>query len=116
MTTRSPPRYHRRSTRAARPGAGEFNMKWVTYLSPSGGAERVGVLVDNEILGAAPGVSLIDLLRQGGADLTEAAARLRSNPAERVPAGSVELKAPVPVPPAIRDFFGFEDHAVNSLK
>jgi len=91
-------------------------MKWVTYLSPSDGSERVGVLVDNEVLGGAAGVSLIDVLRQDGPDLTQAAARLRSNPAERVPADSVKLRAPVPVPPSIRDFFGFEDHAVNSLK
>jgi len=91
-------------------------MKWVTYLSPSDGSERVGVLVDHEVLGADAGVSLIDLLRRGGPDLTEAAASLRSHPAERWPADAVELRAPVPVPPSIRDFFGFEDHAVNSLK
>jgi 2-keto-4-pentenoate hydratase/2-oxohepta-3-ene-1,7-dioic acid hydratase in catechol pathway len=91
-------------------------MKWVTYLSPSDGSDRVGVLVDDEVIGGPPGVSLIDLLRQGGPDLTAAAASLRSNPAERLPVDSVELRAPVPVPPSIRDFFGFEDHAVNSLK
>ena len=91
-------------------------MKWVTYLSPSDGSERVGVLVDDEVLGGASGVSLIDLLHRSGPDLTEAAASLRSNPAERLPADTVELRAPVPVPPSIRDFMGFEDHAVNSLK
>lgn len=91
-------------------------MKWVTYLSPADGSERVGVLVDDEILGGPAGVSLIGLLRQAGPDLTEAAASLRSAPTERVPADSVELRAPVPVPPSIRDFFGFEEHAVTSLK
>jgi 2-keto-4-pentenoate hydratase/2-oxohepta-3-ene-1,7-dioic acid hydratase in catechol pathway len=91
-------------------------MKWLSYVSPSDGSERVGLLVGNEILGGAPGVSLIDLLRQGGPDLTDAAAKLRFSPAELWPADSVVLRAPVPVPPSIRDFMGFEDHAVNSLK
>jgi len=91
-------------------------MKWATYASPTDGTDRVGVMVGAEILGAEPGVSLIELLRRHGSDLSGAADLLVAAPTERIPLAGIELRAPIPVPPSIRDFMAFEYHAVNSNK
>jgi 2-keto-4-pentenoate hydratase/2-oxohepta-3-ene-1,7-dioic acid hydratase in catechol pathway len=88
----------------------------VSYLSPTDGAERVGIVLGEEILGGRPGSSLVELLRQHGSDLATAAAELRADDAERIPVAAVELRAPVPVPPSIRDFMAFENHAVDSSR
>ncbi|MGH3165062.1 MAG: fumarylacetoacetate hydrolase family protein, partial [Trebonia sp.] len=41
---------------------------------------------------------------------------LLDRPAEFVPLDQAELRAPVPVPPSIRDFMAFENHAVTSIE
>ncbi len=91
-------------------------MKWVTYVSPADGLERVGVLVEDEVLGGEPRLSLVDLLRREGPDLARAAREVQSAPSERVSVHEVELRAPIPSPPSIRDFMAFENHAVNANK
>jgi 2-keto-4-pentenoate hydratase/2-oxohepta-3-ene-1,7-dioic acid hydratase in catechol pathway len=79
----------------------------MTYVSPVDGRERVGVLRD----GAIHGVSrrLIDLLAHE--ELAEV-----EDPVEIVPEADPRLRAPVPFPPAIRDFMGFEEHVVTSMR
>jgi 2-keto-4-pentenoate hydratase/2-oxohepta-3-ene-1,7-dioic acid hydratase in catechol pathway len=81
-------------------------MRWVTYVSPLDGSERAGVLRDGEIHGV-PG-RLIDLLAD------EALAQV-ADPVEIVAAADAKLRAPVPFPPSIRDFMGFEEHVVTSM-
>ncbi len=85
-------------------------MKWVTFKDTSG--ERVGVLSGDAIHPVAPGVSLLELIRQGAAALKEAGDEaLRSAPA--VPLEQVTLAAPIPRPPSIRDSLCFLDHMRN---
>ena len=91
-------------------------MKWVSYISPSDHSARVGILSGEDILGGDPGSSLIDLLRRFGSDLTPAAETLHARAAERLRMDSVDLLAPVPVPPSIRDFMAFENHARDSSR
>ncbi|MFF5210157.1 fumarylacetoacetate hydrolase family protein [Streptosporangium sp. NPDC000396] len=85
-------------------------MRWVTYMSDGG--DRVGVLDGERIHGLPPGTSLIDLL----ADLREAGARALAAPYEVIPLAGTRLRAPVPVPPSIRDCLCYLDHMRNCLK
>ncbi len=89
-------------------------MRWVTYRAAPAGTDRVGVLQDGEVH-AAPGITrLIDLLGDDGSRLAAAADRAVADPAEVVPLDAVDLRAPVPDPPSIRDFMAFERHVVTS--
>ncbi len=47
-------------------------MRWVTYLSPSGGGQRVGALDDGDVMGS-PGAQGLGELLDGGHDALEAA-------------------------------------------
>jgi 2-keto-4-pentenoate hydratase/2-oxohepta-3-ene-1,7-dioic acid hydratase in catechol pathway/uncharacterized protein YndB with AHSA1/START domain len=87
-------------------------MKWVTYRSFDG-SERCGLVQGGQILGHAPGTSLLDVLRSGEG-LDAAAALLRSHPAEVVDLAWADLMAPIPTPPSVRDFAAFERHVSNS--
>jgi 2-keto-4-pentenoate hydratase/2-oxohepta-3-ene-1,7-dioic acid hydratase in catechol pathway len=85
-------------------------MRWVTFRHPSGG-ERVGVLVEDRIHSLDEGVRLLDLLGEDGERLAEAGRRASDHPTEVLDRGSVQLLPPIPRPPAIRDFYAFEQHA-----
>jgi 2-keto-4-pentenoate hydratase/2-oxohepta-3-ene-1,7-dioic acid hydratase in catechol pathway len=90
-------------------------MRWVTYLSPTDHTEHVGLVSGGEVLGLRRPARLLDLLGDDGTRLAEAAAEIGSDPLEAVPEDSVDLRAPVPVPPSIRDFMAFEEHVVTSM-
>lgn len=47
-------------------------MRWVTYLSPSGGGKRVGALDDGDVMGS-PGAQNLGELLDGGRDALETA-------------------------------------------
>ena len=81
-------------------------MKWATYRRHGASEDRVGLLIGDTLHGLGPGVRLIDRL----GDLEAAAEEARRSPAETVPLAEVKLQAPVPRPPAIRDFSSFYDH------
>jgi 2-keto-4-pentenoate hydratase/2-oxohepta-3-ene-1,7-dioic acid hydratase in catechol pathway len=83
-------------------------MRWVTYASPSSGADRAGLLADDVVHGLD--ALLLDLL----GDLPAAAARARAAPAETLPLAEARLRAPVPQPPSVRDFLSFQEHARNA--
>lgn len=53
---------------ATRVDQGEQTLRWVTYLSPSGGSERVGALEDGDVLGSADPRDLATLLAAGGGE------------------------------------------------
>jgi 2-keto-4-pentenoate hydratase/2-oxohepta-3-ene-1,7-dioic acid hydratase in catechol pathway len=90
-------------------------MRWVTYVSPTDHTEHVGLVSGGAVLGLRRPARLLDLLGDDGTRLAEAAAEIGSDPLEAVPEDSVELRAPVPVPPSIRDFMAFEEHVVTSM-
>ncbi len=91
-------------------------MKWVTYLSPGNAQQRCGIVHGESICGAKPDLSIIDALSLGADGMSQLAQTVIADPYEVVALSSVKLIAPVPVPPSIRDFMAFEDHAVNSMK
>jgi 2-keto-4-pentenoate hydratase/2-oxohepta-3-ene-1,7-dioic acid hydratase in catechol pathway len=91
-------------------------MRWVTYTSPLDGSERAGVLGERGVHGGPPGTSLTGLIEQGEAGLTAAGRALLSRPDELVPLDAARLRSPIPLPPSIRDFMAFENHAVTSIE
>jgi 2-keto-4-pentenoate hydratase/2-oxohepta-3-ene-1,7-dioic acid hydratase in catechol pathway len=91
-------------------------MRWVTYTTPTGDGDRVGVLQNEAVHGLRGVASLLDLLGDDGTRLAEAGGQALRDPLEVVPESGVRLCAPVPVPPSIRDFMAFEAHVVTSMK
>src|SRR5206468_2370686 len=81
-----------------------------TYLSPATRAERAGVIVADKIFGLEPGVSILGLLGDDGSALAAAGERATNDPREVVSIEDVELCAPIPQPPSIRDSASFEAH------
>jgi 2-keto-4-pentenoate hydratase/2-oxohepta-3-ene-1,7-dioic acid hydratase in catechol pathway len=90
-------------------------MRWITYVSPTDGAEHVGLVSDGTVRGLRRPARLLDLLGDDGTHLAEAAAEIGADPLEEIPEHSASLRAPVPVPPSIRDFMAFEEHVVTSM-
>ncbi|QVQ52037.1 hypothetical protein J4H86_25460 [Spiractinospora alimapuensis] len=64
-------------------------MRWVTYLSPSGGGRRPGVVDDGDVFGYPGGESLAELLGAGDGAVTRARDRALGEPVEII----VELEA-----------------------
>src|SRR5438477_12184544 len=55
-------------------------------------------------------MALLDLLGDDGERLARAAERARADPVAVVPLAAARLRPPIPRPPAIRDFYAFEQH------
>jgi 2-keto-4-pentenoate hydratase/2-oxohepta-3-ene-1,7-dioic acid hydratase in catechol pathway len=91
-------------------------MRWVTYTSPADGSDRAGVLDDRGVSGGPAGMSLADLVGRGREGLAAAGRALLAAPAELVPLEQAALRAPIPVPPSVRDFMAFENHAVTAVE
>lgn len=85
-------------------------MRWVTYLSPQGGGERIGLVRDGKIHGLTQPTRLLDLLGDDGGRLSDAGRRALADPYQVVQYEEARLCAPIPVPPSIRDFLAFEQH------
>lgn len=85
-------------------------MKLVTFERD--GVEKVGAVRDGRVFDLGLAGGMLDLLDAGPAGLDAARRAL-----EKLPAGAgyeesaVRLRAPLPNPRALRDFFAFEDHA-----
>jgi len=85
-------------------------LRWVTYRTPRDHLDRVGLVVDEQVYGLAPGTSLLSLLGDDGQRLAEAGDRAGGDPEEVVPLNEVQLRAPIPLPPTVRDYYAFEQH------
>jgi 2-keto-4-pentenoate hydratase/2-oxohepta-3-ene-1,7-dioic acid hydratase in catechol pathway len=81
-------------------------MRFATFLAPDASGERVGVVDGERVYALAPGVALVDLL----ADLPGAGRAAQAAPDAVFGLAEVRLRAPIPVPPSVRDFYAFEDH------
>ncbi|GAA0899666.1 fumarylacetoacetate hydrolase family protein [Pseudonocardia zijingensis] len=84
-------------------------MRWVTYRAADG-AERPGLLRDGRVHGLDG--TLLALIESG---LAEAAERAVAAPVEVVDLADVQLVAPIPRPPSVRDFLSFEEHLRNAV-
>jgi 2-keto-4-pentenoate hydratase/2-oxohepta-3-ene-1,7-dioic acid hydratase in catechol pathway len=88
-------------------------MRWVTYVSPADGGARPGLLSGGAVHGVRGVARLLDLLGDDGSRLAAAAESALADPAEVIPQEQARLRAPIPVPPSIRDYMAFEDHIGN---
>ena len=86
-------------------------MRWVTYRAPEG--DRVGIVVGDDIHALPTGTTLLELISGGAESLEESGLRAQRSPASVVRVDEVELAAPIPRPPAIRDCLCFLDHMRN---
>lgn len=82
-------------------------MRFITYAEDDG--DRVGVVSGGLVHALEPGVTLLDLLRSGQ-DLQEAGNRALMTPSAVLRYADVQLRAPLPDPPTVRDFMTFERH------
>lgn len=87
-------------------------MRWVTYRSSAG--DRPGLVDGGQIRGLRAPERLLDLLGDDGSRLAQAAQKAERDPLEVVELDSAVLRAPIPVPPSIRDFMTFETHVRNA--
>ncbi|ODR07085.1 2-hydroxyhepta-2,4-diene-1,7-dioate isomerase [Mycobacterium sherrisii] len=85
-------------------------MRWVTYRTPDG--DRVGLVVGEDIYSLPTGVTMVELVSRGPQELAEAGQRAR-RAGDTVRLADVELAAPIPRPPAVRDCLCFLDHMRN---
>ena len=85
-------------------------MRWVTFAASGDGAERVGLLVDGRIHACAPGTTLLGLLGDDGSRLAAEGDAVSRDPRDVFELDSVRMRAPIPHPPTVRDFYAFEQH------
>ena len=85
-------------------------MRWATYQRPGEAGERVGLVLGDRLHGLEPRLALLDLLGDDGERLARAGERVRQDPAEVVLLADIRLRAPIPRPPTLRDFYAFEQH------
>jgi len=70
----------------------------------------VGLVIDEQVHALADGTTLLGLFGDDGDRLFSAAQTARDHPAEVLSLDSVVLRAPIPLPPTVRDFYAFEQH------
>jgi 2-keto-4-pentenoate hydratase/2-oxohepta-3-ene-1,7-dioic acid hydratase in catechol pathway len=85
-------------------------MRWVTFARGADGEDRTGLVVDGEVRALPSGETLLGLLGDDGDRLAAAGDRARRDPVDVFPLNGVVLRAPVPLPATVRDFYAFEQH------
>ena len=91
-------------------------MRWVTFRQQPRGNDRVGLVVDRQVRALREGTSLISLMGDDGECLATAAETARNDPADVCELADVMLRAPIPQPPTVRDFYAFEQHVKTARK
>ena len=91
-------------------------MRWVTFRRGGQGADRVGLVVGSHVHALAKGETLLSLLGDDGERLAAAAQTARDDPADVLSLDDVVLRAPIPLPPTVRDFYAFEQHVKTARK
>jgi 2-keto-4-pentenoate hydratase/2-oxohepta-3-ene-1,7-dioic acid hydratase in catechol pathway len=85
-------------------------MRWTTYVSPTDGLEHPAVLSDGSLYGLRTATRLIALLGDDGELLARSGEQALADPLDVLAEGEAELRAPIPAPPSVRDFYAFETH------
>jgi 2-keto-4-pentenoate hydratase/2-oxohepta-3-ene-1,7-dioic acid hydratase in catechol pathway/glyoxylase-like metal-dependent hydrolase (beta-lactamase superfamily II) len=85
--------------------------RWATYRHQ--GRDRVGVVSGEALHAISEDVGLVDLIARGADGLRAAAKAAMASPAQVVAVADVELRAPIPEPPSVRDSLCFLDHMRN---
>jgi 2-keto-4-pentenoate hydratase/2-oxohepta-3-ene-1,7-dioic acid hydratase in catechol pathway/glyoxylase-like metal-dependent hydrolase (beta-lactamase superfamily II) len=85
--------------------------RWATYRHQ--GRDRVGVVSGDAIHAISEDVGLLDLIARGADGLRAVGEAALASPAQVVDVADVELRAPIPEPPSVRDSLCFLDHMRN---
>ena len=86
-------------------------MRFVTYRHLDSDHDRSGVLTHFGVIHGLPqGMQLQDLLGDDGDRLHSAGERGLREPSEVIALDAVRLRAPLPRPATVRDFYAFEQH------
>jgi 2-keto-4-pentenoate hydratase/2-oxohepta-3-ene-1,7-dioic acid hydratase in catechol pathway len=91
-------------------------MRWVTFRHEPRGVDRVGLVVDSTVHALAEGATLVGLLGDDGERLAAAGETALRDPADVVSLADITLRAPIPTPPTVRDFYAFEQHVKTARK
>ncbi len=91
-------------------------MRWVTFRSGVGADDRVGLILDAQVHALPAGTTLLGLLGDDGEALAAARDTALRDPADVVALAEVRLRAPIPQPPTVRDFYAFEQHVKTARK
>jgi len=91
-------------------------MRWVTFRRDAQAADRVGLVVDSHVHALPDGATLLGLLGDDGERLASAGRTAQDDPVEVFALDDVVLRAPVPLPPTVRDFYAFEQHVKTARK
>ncbi len=89
-------------------------MPWATVRHD--GANRLGLVRDDEVLLADPGRSMTDLVAAGRDAMTGYADEVRRGSTTVVPLAEASLAAPVPAPPSIRDALCYLEHMRGCMR
>ncbi|MGH7721970.1 MAG: fumarylacetoacetate hydrolase family protein [Candidatus Dormibacteria bacterium] len=89
-------------------------MRWVTFRRGAAEGDRVGLVVDSQVHALADGATLLGLLGDDGERMAAAELTARNDPAEVLSLDDVVLRAPIPLPPTVRDFYAFEQHVMTA--
>src|SRR5437899_7343692 len=86
-------------------------MRFVAYRHRGRADDHAGVVAESGMIhGMPPGTTLLGLLGDDGERLRSAGERALREPAEVVELGDVQVRAPLPRPATVRDFYAFEQH------
>jgi len=85
-------------------------VRFVTYRDRGSDHDRAGVLHGDDVHGLPQGTTLLGLLGDDGDRLRTMGDVALREPSEVHPLSDVQLRAPLPNPPTIRDFYAFEQH------
>ncbi len=91
-------------------------MRWVTFRRGTEQADRVGVIVESTVHALPEGATLLGLLGDDGGDLVAAGEQALRDPADVVSLNDITMRAPIPDPPTVRDFYAFEQHVKTARK
>jgi 2-keto-4-pentenoate hydratase/2-oxohepta-3-ene-1,7-dioic acid hydratase in catechol pathway len=91
-------------------------MRWVTFRLPADGGDRVGLLEEGEVVRASGVGSLLEALREGPRQLRARGEAALASREEVHRLADVQLRAPLPEPPTIRDFMCFEQHVAAGAR
>jgi 2-keto-4-pentenoate hydratase/2-oxohepta-3-ene-1,7-dioic acid hydratase in catechol pathway len=86
-------------------------VRFATYRLPAApDTDRVGVVVGEALHALPPGTTLRGLLGDDGERLAAAGEQAQRDPHDVTPLAEVRLRAPIPDPTTVRDFYAFEQH------
>jgi len=84
-------------------------MRWVAFRTASG-EDRIGRLIGEKVHELPEAADLMSLLGDDGERLQRAGERAAANPVAVHDFEGLKLRPPIAQPPAIRDFYAFEQH------